>query len=139
MSKERMLEKLKSVEISIQKIKENRPENFQDFEKSGIVKDGIHKNLEEAVQNILDVCALLVRENNLGIPSDEKSITDLLHKNSLIDKKTKSLINSFRGLRNRLVHRYGTIDDKIVFENISENLEDFDMLVEELRKLVRKL
>lgn len=139
MSKERMLEKLKSVEISIQKIKENRPENFQDFEKSGIVKDGIYKNLEEAIQNILDVCALLVRENNLGIPSDEKSITDLLHKNSLINKKTKSLIDSFRGLRNRLVHRYGTIDDKIIFENISENLEEFDMLVEELRKLVRKL
>lgn len=68
---ERMLEKLKKVEIYVSRVKENTPNSFDEFEELEIVKDKIYKNLEKAVQNLLDVCALIVKQKNLGIPSGE--------------------------------------------------------------------
>jgi uncharacterized protein YutE (UPF0331/DUF86 family) len=133
--KDRILEKLKRARICVEKVQENAPKTLEEFEKLGIVKDGIYKNLEDAIQNILDACALIVKNKNLGIPSDEESFSDLLYRNKLIDRKTKELIDSFRGLRNIMIHRYETVDDEIVFDNISQNLEDFYRVIEKLKKI----
>lgn len=133
--KRRILEKLKRAKIAVENVEKNTPKTLEEFEKLGIVKDGIYKNLEDAIQNILDVCALIVRNKDLGIPSDEESFSDLLYKNKLIDRKTKELIDSFRGLRNVMVHRYETVDDEIVFDNISQNLEDFYRVMEKLKRI----
>ena len=37
-----------------------------------------------------------------------------------------------KGFRNILVNKYGTVDDELVFEMLSEKLEDFDKFKEEV-------
>ena len=38
--------------------------------------------------------------------------------------------------RNVLVHKYGEINDLMVYQNASENLGDFDQFIEELLKII---
>jgi len=131
--KERVLEKLKLAEVAVRKVRDNTPKSLEAFSKAGIVKDGILKNLEEAAQNILDSCALIVRELDLGIPGDEGGFLEILAKERIIDGQTLGILQSFRGLRNRLVHAYGTIDDEIVYENIRGRLGQLQKAIDALR------
>ncbi len=133
--RERALEKLKRVEIAIKKIRDNTPPTLDQYLDAGIVKDGIMKNLEEAIQNLLDVCAIVIKEDDLGIPAEEAGYIDILVKAKKIDAGAGSNFQRLRGLRNRLVHAYGEIDDQIIYENITERLTDFDNLIQNLRKI----
>ena len=37
-----------------------------------------------------------------------------------------------KGFRNILVHKYGVVDDELVFEMLKEKLSDFDMFKQEI-------
>lgn len=67
------------------------------------------------------------------------NFTDLLLTNSIIAKSIKEKLDSFRGLRNRLVHRYGEVDDRIVYRNITENIDDFEEIRKVLKYIAEKL
>ena len=49
----------------------------------------------------------------------------------------KNKLINMKGLRNILVHRYGEVEDEIVFENLSENLGDFEKFKEEILKYIK--
>ena len=40
--------------------------------------------------------------------------------------------------RNILVHKYGKINDSIAFETISDGLKDFEMIINEIEKVIKK-
>lgn len=75
----------------------------------------------------------MVKERDLGVPSDEESFADLLHEGDVVDEAHRDLLHRLRGLRNRIVHRYGDVDDGVVHENIRSRLDEVDDLVERLR------
>ena len=55
---ERILNKLSEAEDSVALVKENLPESYENFlSMSRLERDGIYKNIEFAIQNILDICA----------------------------------------------------------------------------------
>lgn len=135
MKEQRIREKLTRAEANLARVEDNTPPTYEDFSSLGIVKDGIYKNMEDAIQSLLDVCALLVKTHDLGVPDDEEGFTDLLRDHGLIEQADKELLDDLRGLRNRLVHRYGTIDDRIVHARIVDGLADVHQLAEALRAL----
>lgn len=129
---ERARDKLARARANLSRVEENTPETFDEFRSLGIVKDGVYKNLEDAIRNLLDVCALLVKANSLGVPDDDEGLTDLLLDEGRLDPEDKRLLDDLRGLRNRLVHRYGTIDDSIVHARIRDDLARVRTLAEAL-------
>lgn len=77
-----------------------------------------------------------MKAHSLGVPDDEYGFTDLLVEGGLIEDEEKRLLDDLRGLRNRLVHRYGSVDDEIVHARIREDLDDVQELVSRLRDIV---
>ena len=76
--------KLVEMEESVHLVRKHLPESFEEFLDMGLMKDGIYKRIEYAIENIFDICAILNADLNLGIPGeDEDSIIHLV-KNGVI-------------------------------------------------------
>jgi uncharacterized protein YutE (UPF0331/DUF86 family) len=130
--------KLKQMEESIKSVKENLPSSLEKFINLGLVKDGIYKRVEFAIENVLDICNIINADLELGLPSEEGEIIDNLVKTKILSKKMGRKIKSMRGFRNFLVHRYGLIDDRIAFKNIKRGLKDFFSFKKEILKFLEK-
>ncbi len=119
-------------------IEENLPLESEEFEKMGLMKDGIYKKLEFIIEDVIDVCNILNSDLSLGIPSDEDSIIKNLEDKKIISEELAEKIIQMKGFRNILVHRYGKINDKESFETIKENLNDFKIFKEEIVNFLKK-
>lgn len=45
---------------------------------------------------------------------------------------TKEKLKRMRGFRNILVHEYGRLDDRLVYDLLKNNMEDFDSIRKEI-------
>lgn len=131
-TKDRISEKLRQIDIALDKTDSNLPSSFEEFKKLDIAKDGIYKNIEIAIQSAYDICAMIVKEEDLGIPEDEESLPDLLKEEEIISQNLADNFKDMKGFRNALAHRYGSIDDKIAYENIVSGYKDFEKFKEKV-------
>ena len=134
---EEIRKKLREIGDSLSVIEENMPSDAEEFEKMGLVKEGIYKKLEFAIENVIDILNILNSDLSLGVPSDEDSIIKNLEKTGTINKGLADKIMEMKGFRNILVHRYGDINDKQAFETIKENLDDFVSFKKEILKILK--
>ena len=135
--REQILSKLAEIEESIDLVKENMPEEFEEYKKLGIVKDGIYKRLEFSIENVINICSIINSDLKLGIPAKEQDVTDNLISEGIISEKMQELIRQMKGFRNIVVHRYGKIDDQITFAIISDHIDDFCEFDNEIRMFLR--
>ena len=125
MRKDIIRTKIKEIEESVHLIEKHLPEDFEDFNKLDIIKDGIYKRTEFAIENIIDICAIINSDLELGIPGSEEDIIDNLLKNKILTPENAQRIRKMKGFRNFIVHRYGSLDDRVAFENIHDGMHDF--------------
>jgi uncharacterized protein YutE (UPF0331/DUF86 family) len=68
--------KLADIEESVNLVLENLPQSFEEFSKLGLVKDGIYKRMEFAIENIIDICSIISADLHLGVPESEESFVE---------------------------------------------------------------
>lgn len=67
--------KLREMTESVDMVKEHLPDSADSFGQLGIIKDGIYKRIEYAIENVFDICAILNADLHLGVPgTDEISL-----------------------------------------------------------------
>ncbi|NOZ76417.1 MAG: DUF86 domain-containing protein [Euryarchaeota archaeon] len=132
MRKDIIRTKMKEIEESITSVEEHLPKSFEEFSSMGLVKDGIYKRVEFAIENVFDICAIINTDLELGIPGDDEGIIDNLVDNGILSSQMKDKLKAMRGFRNIVVHRYGKIDDKIAFGILKEHLNDFYAFMEKI-------
>ena len=125
MRKEIIRTKMKEIEESIRLVEENLPDTFEKFSDLGLIKDGIYKRIEFAIENVLDICAIINTDLELGIPHDDKDVIENLVKKKILSEEMREKLKAMKEFKNIVVHRYGRIDDRIAFEILKENLPDF--------------
>lgn len=135
--KEIILKKLKEIESSIELIENNFPSSFEDFQSNDTIKDATYKRTEFILQNIIDICAIISSDLNLGIPATEDDYINNLEKAKLLTKEWAVKIKEMKGFRNILVHRYGELEDEISFENISNWLDDFNRFIKIIERILK--
>lgn len=133
-TRDRIKEKLAVIDSSLKKVNDNLPERLNAFSEMGIEKDGVYKNVETAIQSAYDICAMIVKEEDLGVPEEESGLPDLLEKEDIIEKELVEKLKDMKGFRNALAHRYGDIDDEIAYENITKGFQDFQTFKEAIQK-----
>ena len=111
---------------------------MEEFETLGLVKDGLYKRIEFAIEGILDICSVINADLGLGAPEIEDNILKNLETKKILSKKIVSIIQDMKKFRNLLVHRYGEVNDEIAFETISERLSDFDLIIKEIENVLKK-
>lgn len=128
--------KIAQIRESLELIRNNVPDNFEDFASLGLIKDGMYKRIEFCIQNVFDICAILDTDLRLGIPQSDDNILEIMVANGIINEDMKTKLKLMKGFRNILVHRYGGIDDALTYEFFNENIIDFDEFITEISEYI---
>lgn len=114
--------KMKEIEESIDSVKDEIPDGLERFKELGLVKDGIYKRVEFAIEDVFDICAVINSDLDLGIPERDENVVDHLLERGVLEEDWKEKLSRMKGFRNIVVHRYGRIDDRIAYEILKEHL-----------------
>ena len=98
-----------------------RDEYLQDL----ISRRACEKTIEVAIESLVNVSAMIVSAEKLGLPTSEEGIFDILVLNKTIPKECGEKLKDLKGFRNVLVHRYAHVADDIVHYNLINHLDDF--------------
>ena len=131
--------KIAEVEESIDLVKKNLPGHMDEFISLGIIKDGIYKRLEYAIENVFDICHVINADLSLGVPSSEEDVIQNLKTEGILDADISNRLKNMRRFRNIVVHRYGKIDDRIAFSLLESELEDFTLFTGRIMAFLKGL
>ncbi len=130
--------KLKEMQESIKLAEENLPDAFEEFSKLGLIKDGIYKRVEFAIENIFDVCAIMNADLELGIPESDEGIVDNLVRENILTDVMRNKLKSMKGFRNIVVHAYGKVDDRLAFSILKKHIRDFYEFMDRINDFLNK-
>ncbi len=137
MDKARIQSKLKELDCYLEELEEIAPSSLKEYCGSIEKKRACERLIQILIECVIDVCALLVKEMRLGVPSDDESIIDLIEKRKILPNALIRKVRGMKSLRNILTHKYGCVDDELVFENLSSNLGDFNEFREKVLSLLK--
>jgi uncharacterized protein YutE (UPF0331/DUF86 family) len=88
--------------------------------------------LQTAIQVLIDLAAWLVTQHALGTPRTSHEVFELLEGASLLAAGTAARVAPIVGFRNRVVHLYDRIDERRVYEVLTQHRSDLPQLLHQL-------
>lgn len=138
MDRERILSRIDELDGYLQEIHEIMPTSFEEY-KSIEKKRACERLLQVSIESVIDICALIVTGLRLGLPSEEDDLFEKLAQAEIISSSIKETLNRMKAFRNILVHEYGRIDDRLVYEVLKNNLNDFEEFKKEILHTISSL
>ena len=134
MKEEVLKSKLNLLTTSLEKLVNNFPDSFEEFQKNDLVLSASERYFQLIVDAVVDCNQILIEENNLP-PSDTYFNTFIiLSKTHLFPDGSLDQLSNCVGTRNAIVHRYESIQLKREYEDIKKYIP---LLKEYLKVLVR--
>ncbi len=135
---ERILSKINDAKDNIELVRKNFPDDYEKVKSfSKLERDGLYKNIEFAIQNVLHICAIILKEEDLRVPESDESMLEELRASGVLKEETVETMRNMKGFRNYLVHRYGEIDGKTAYNNIKPGIEDFEKIFKKFRDYIK--
>ncbi len=89
-----------------------------------------------AIQNCIDIAAHIISEEGFGVPGSTNEMFYILEENGYLDSELTEKMVKAVGFRNLIVHEYGKVELKQVFEVAQKDIKDLN---EYLRSIFKKL
>ena len=105
------------------------------FLKDETIQAVTERNIQIAVQAVMDICSHVVADMKLELPDEHKQAFAILAKNKVIPQSLARTLTGMAGVRNVLVHEYLDVDQERLYAIISRNLGDFEKFVKVISKL----
>lgn len=102
-----------------------------------IKRRACEKTIETAIETMIDVAAMIVSTEKIGLPKDEGNIFDLLSKNKVLDVKISTKAKQMKGFRNILIHRYMDTNNELVYNNLKKHINDFYEFEKQIKKFLK--
>lgn len=125
LDRERILSRLGELDGYLRELGQVAPESFEAYQ-SVATRRACERLLQVAIESVIDTCALVVSGLSLGVPGDEEDLITKLENADVLSTSTAETVRSMKGFRNILVHQYGRVDDRIVYEKARSGLADFE-------------
>jgi uncharacterized protein YutE (UPF0331/DUF86 family) len=94
--------------------------------------------LQLIVDTMIDINQHFIRELKLKISEDFQGTFYILGDNNILPKSFAQKIASVVGLRNRIVHRYDTLDKPLFIKTLRENYSDFEKYMRLISKYLKR-
>jgi len=134
----RIEDKINEINGFLEELKEIIPSNFEEYKSSIEKKAACERYVEKIVEAATDLAFLTIKNRKLKIPEDDIDAFNILLENKIIDENLASKLKNAKGMRNVISHQYGKIDDKIVFEAITEELDkDVKNFIEQIKNTIK--
>ena len=117
----RIQRKIKDIEEYLTELESILPSTFEEYN-SIICKAACERYFEKIIDAATDAVFLLIKEKGLEVPQDDKQAFEILKKHDILTAVLCKRLQNAKSMRNLIVHAYGTVDDKMVFEAITQEL-----------------
>ena len=138
LDRERILAKVDELECRQRELLQIAPDSIDEYQKIE-KKRACERLLQISIETVIEICHLLVKGLRLGLPAEEDDLFEKLAGAGIISQSTKDKTKRMKGFRNILVHMYGIIDDRIVYEMATERLGDFEAFKKEVLEALREI
>ena len=131
----RINEKKSEIQKYLDELKETVPNTFEEYGPNKIIRAACERYFEKVVEAVTDLAFIVITQKKFRIPEDDIDSFKILEENGVIDNELYNRLKDAKGMRNFITHQYGQINDKLVYEAITEDLEKdvkkFILIVEE--------
>ena len=111
-----ILAKSGAVKKYLNRIKEKRQVDLNAFLADLDRQEIVVFNFQMALQNYIDIASHIISEQGLGMPGSTNELFYMLEENGYIDRALTEKMVKAVGFRNLIIHEYGKVDLKRVFE-----------------------
>lgn len=136
-----ILAKAGRVDDYLRRIREKRSVTVDEFLRNLDRQESILFNLQMAIQGCIDIAAHIISDEELGVAGSTNEMFYILQENGYLPPELTEKLVAAVGFRNLIVHEYGNVDLKKVFNIACENIEDLDLylkaILEKCAKYVR--
>lgn len=94
--------------------------------------------LQLIVDTTLDINQHFIKELNLEEANDFQSTFYILGRSNVLDKDFADKIAPVVGLRNRVVHRYESLNKELFLKSLRENYYDFGEYIKQISNYLKK-
>lgn len=130
--------KLRKIEGFLSELKHAEVANFSSFRQDIVKKRFIERNLELAIEQMVDICKHLVSGLDLREPETYAECFQILAESKVIPKKNVRTFQEMVRFRNVLIHGYDGIDDAITYKIYKNRLKDFRTFASDVRNYLKK-
>ncbi len=130
-----ILAKASSVKRHLSRVEEKLDTDFQAFLNDIDRQESMLFNLQMAIQNCIDIAAHIISEEGYGVPGSTGEMFSLLGEKRILDGDITGKMVKAVGFRNLIVHEYGGIELKQVFDVAQNDIKDLN---EYLASIFRK-
>ena len=110
---------------------------FQDYLDNYFIKRTTERLLQLIVEVATDINGHIAIDAGNPPPKNYFQSFIILAQLEVIDRELAKKIAPSAGMRNRLVHEYEEIDDKIVYENIPEAIEMYNKYITQVEAYLK--
>jgi uncharacterized protein YutE (UPF0331/DUF86 family) len=130
--------KLRKIEEFLKELEIVKIESVEEFKGNIVTKRFIERNLELAIEQMIDICKHLVGALDLKEPETFAECFEILAKGGVIPTETVSMFQSMVRFRNFLIHVYDGVDDSITYGIYMRHLGDFRDFIKVTRDYLQK-
>lgn len=116
-------EKINEVQKYLDELMEIVPNTLEEYESNKIVRAACERFFEKVVEAVTDLAFIVIAQKKFRIPEDDADSFRILEENGIIDNELYNRLKDAKGMRNFITHQYGQVNDKLVYEAITEELE----------------
>ena len=130
----RITDKINEICRYLEELGSIAPSSLEYYNSSIEKKAACERYVEKIVEAATDLAFLVIKSKKLKIPEDDIDAFNILLENKVIDDDLAARLKNAKGMRNIISHQYGKIDDEIVFEAITEELDkDVKRFIEKIK------
>lgn len=118
----RINEKINEIQKYLDELKETVPNTLEEYKSNKIVRAACERYFERVVEAVTDLAFIVIVQKKFRIPEDDIDSFRILEENGVIDNGLYNRLKDAKGMRNFIAHQYGQINDKLVYEAITEEL-----------------
>ncbi len=125
-AQERIREKLVELTGYISDLKAQQRLSWEEFEQHTMLRRGIERTLQMAVECLLDIGGILIAAHKWRAPESNRDVFQVLTEQGVIPAEALQSFTKMAGFRNVLVHEYTKVDTAIVYGALKQGPADLE-------------
>lgn len=113
--------------------------SLEEFKSNVVARRFIERNIELAIEQMLDICKHLISGLDLKEPETYAECFDILSAGGVIHADDAKKFQAMTRFRNMLIHVYDGIDNAITYGIYTKRLADFTLFISNLRGFLQKI
>lgn len=125
--------KLRRINEFVREIEDAKVGSSEEFRTNVVVKRFVERNIELALEQMLDICRHIVSGLDLKEPDTYAECYEIIAKAGVLPTELVPTFQAMARYRNMLIHIYDSVDDTVTYEIFANRLGDFRLFVQMIR------